>query len=98
MFSRNISLFPHCSLYLKFNFQYSITLIKYDRHGYKPRERALIVTTKHMYLLEGKNFKIKHSLPLGSILEIVVTTESDNLMLLRIPPELKKDKVRIKAT
>ncbi|XP_046992260.1 unconventional myosin IC isoform X1 [Schistocerca americana] len=71
---------------------YSISVTKYDRHGYKPRERAMLVTSKSLYVLDGKTFKLKHNLPLNSIQEIVVTTASDNLMLLRIPPDLKKDK------
>nr|CAD7442721.1 unnamed protein product [Timema bartmani] len=72
---------------------YASSVIKYDRHGYKPRERALLLTNKRVYLLEGKTFKIKHNLPLEYVLELVLTTESDNLLLLRIPPDMKKDKV-----
>nr|CAD7403468.1 unnamed protein product [Timema poppensis] len=71
---------------------YASSVIKYDRHGYKPRERALLLTNKRVYLLEGKTFKIKHNLPLEYVLELVLTTESDNLLLLRIPPDMKKDK------
>jgi len=68
-------------------------VIKYDRHGYKARERALLLTNKCLYVLDGKNFKEKHSLQIDILQEIVVTSESDNLLLLRIPPEYKKDKV-----
>lgn len=71
---------------------YSTTVTKYDRHGYKPRERVLILTNKHLYVLDGKTFKLKHNLGLDILQELVVTTESDNLLLLRIPPEYKKDK------
>ncbi|XP_067010798.1 unconventional myosin IC isoform X2 [Anabrus simplex] len=71
---------------------YSTSVTKFDRHGYKPRERALLLTTRSIYILEGKTFKLKHNLPLDTIQEIVVTTESDNLLVLRIPPDLKKDK------
>jgi len=66
---------------------------KYDRHGYKPRERALLLTNKCLYVLDGRTFKQKHSLQLDILQEIVVTSESDNLLVLRIPPEHKKDKV-----
>jgi myosin-1 len=66
---------------------------KYDRHGYKPRERALVLTNKRLYVLDGKDFKLKHNLQLDILQEVVVTSESDNLLLLRIPPEHKKDKV-----
>lgn len=68
-------------------------MTKYDRHGYKPRERALLLTSKCLYVLDGKTFKLKHNLQLDILQEIVVTGESDNLLLLRIPPEYKKDKV-----
>lgn len=71
---------------------YSTSVTKFDRHGYKPRERVLLLTNRSLYILEGKTFKLKHNLPLDTILEIVITTESDNLLLLRIPPDLKKDK------
>lgn len=73
--------------------QYATTVTKYDRHGYKPRERVLMLTNKHLYVLDGKTFKLKHNLGLDMLQEMVVTTESDNLLLLRIPPEYKKDKV-----
>lgn len=68
-------------------------MIKYDRRGYKPRERALLLTKKCLYILDGKTFKLKHELPLDILQEIVVTSESDNLLVLRIPPEYKAHKV-----
>lgn len=71
---------------------YSTSVTKYDRRGYKPRERALLLTNKRLYILDGKDFKQKHNLPLDILQEVVVTSESDNLLLLRIPPEYKKDK------
>ncbi|XP_034942192.1 unconventional myosin IC isoform X2 [Chelonus insularis] len=75
------------------NCKYCTPVVKYDRHGYKPRERALILTEKAVYILDTiKPFKLKHRLPYESIQELVVTAESDNLLIVRIPPELKKDK------
>jgi myosin-1 len=71
---------------------YSTSVIKYDRRGYKPRERALLLTKKCLYVLDGKTFKLKHELPLDILQEIVVTSESDNLLVLRIPPEYKAHK------
>lgn len=68
-------------------------MTKYDRRGYKPRERALLFTNKRMYIVDGKNFKLKHNLQLDTLQEVVITSESDNLLLLRIPPEFKNDKV-----
>jgi len=75
------------------NIKYATPVIKYDRHGYKPRERVLILTEKAVYILDTmKTFKLKHRLSYASIEELVVTAESDNLLVVRIPPELKKDK------
>ncbi|XP_066591838.1 unconventional myosin IC isoform X2 [Prorops nasuta] len=85
-FSRNV-LSPGESI------KYATPVIKYDRHGYKPRERVLILTDKAVYILDTiKTFKLKHRLPYKCIEELVVTGESDNLLIVRIPPEQKKDK------
>ena len=54
-----------------------------------------MITNEALYLLEGRTFKLKHRLPLESILEVSVTSESDRLLLLRIPSDLKKDKVSL---
>lgn len=54
----------------------------------------LILTENAVYILDTlKTFKLKHRLPYKAIEELVVTGESDNLLIVRIPPELKKDKV-----
>jgi len=57
---------------------------------------VLILTENAVYILDTlKTFKLKHRLPYKFIEELVVTGESDNLLIVRIPPELKKDKVFI---
>lgn len=66
--------------------------MKYDRHGYKPRERILIVGDKSLFLLDAKTFKQKHRILLNKIPKLVLTKERDGLLLVRIPLELKKDK------
>ncbi|XP_075220204.1 unconventional myosin 61F isoform X2 [Lycorma delicatula] len=73
---------------------YFSPVAKFDRRGYKRRERVLVVTDKALYLVaeEGKNIKQKHRFPFETILRLEITTESDNFLLLRIPPDLKKDK------
>ncbi|KAF4527003.1 hypothetical protein B566_EDAN001550 [Ephemera danica] len=73
--------------------KYSALVTKYDRHGYTPRQRVLMLTNKMVHLLDSKSFKIKHRIALGDITELLVTSESDGLLLMRIPLELKKDKV-----
>lgn len=70
-------------------------MVKYDRHGYKPRERIVVISKQNFHLLECKGtMKLKHCLPLKD-LHFVVTGESDNLLLVQIPEDLiKKDKVK----
>lgn len=70
---------------------YSTPVIKYDRRGYKPRDRFFLLTDKAVYLLDGKTYKQKHRLPLDKV-DFCITSERDGVMLLRIPLELKKDK------
>ncbi|KAM3957140.1 unconventional myosin 61F [Aphomia sociella] len=73
---------------------YSCEAVKYDRRGYKPRERALLASNKALYILDAsgrKTYKLKHRLPLDK-LHVIVTNESDSLVLIKIPQELKKDK------
>lgn len=71
--------------------KYCTPCIKYDRHGYKPRDRFVLLGEKHFYMLDAKTYKQKHKLPLDKI-DFCVTNHDDNLLLVRIPPELKKDK------
>lgn len=66
--------------------------MKYDRRGYKPRERILIIGNKTLVLIDAKTYKQKHRIALNKIPNVVLTKEADNLMLVRIPLEMKKDK------
>lgn len=77
-----------------FKFQYATEVVKFDRHGYKPRERVVVISANNLHLLECKgNAKLKHCLPLKQ-LHFTVTNQSDNLLLVQIPEEfIKKDKV-----
>jgi myosin-1 len=70
---------------------YSTVCVKYDRHGYKPRERILVLSDKNLYVLDAKTYKQKHRLPL-TMIDFFVTNERDGILLIRIPLELKKDK------
>lgn len=71
--------------------RYATPVIKYDRHGYKARERFFLLSDCALYLLDGKTYKQKHRLPLDKI-DFCVTSLRDNIMLVRIPIELKNDK------
>lgn len=87
-------LYKKIFIYLPLMFQYTSPVHKFDRHGYKRRDRILLVTDKTLYLLveEGKHLKLKHKLPLNTILKLEVTSEMDRFLLIRIPVDLKRDK------
>ncbi|XP_054157929.1 unconventional myosin-Ic-like [Oppia nitens] len=71
---------------------YCTQVVKFDRHGYKQRPRILLLTNSAIYLLNEKDMKPKHRLPYKSITEIVVSDLMDDLMIIKIPAELKQDK------
>ncbi|KAF7994644.1 hypothetical protein HCN44_004116 [Aphidius gifuensis] len=74
------------------NIKYGTPVTKFDRHGYKQRERVLILTEKAVYIIDTKSLKLKHRFSYEIIIELAVTGESDNLLIVRIPTDLKKDK------
>ncbi|KAL5477102.1 hypothetical protein EMCRGX_G023847 [Ephydatia muelleri] len=41
--------------------KFSLHCTKYDRHGYKARQRIFVITEKGCYLLEPGNFKVKEN-------------------------------------
>jgi len=69
-----------------------VPVTKYDRHGYKPRDRYLVLTGAALYLLDVKDCKKKHRLTFDDITAITVTNGKDDLMLIRLPETAKKDK------
>ncbi|XP_045023570.1 LOW QUALITY PROTEIN: unconventional myosin IC-like [Daphnia magna] len=71
---------------------YSAPVTKFDRHGYKARERFLALTKAAVYLLDAKDCKVKHRLTFNDITGITVTNSQDNLIVVRIPEDDKKDK------
>ncbi|EEC13929.1 myosin IB, putative [Ixodes scapularis] len=71
---------------------YCVAVTKYDRHGYKPRERVLILTDAALYVLDRKDLRSKHRLPLKCLQGITVSSLTDGLALFRIPQEMKQDK------
>ncbi|KAL1141006.1 hypothetical protein AAG570_000932 [Ranatra chinensis] len=73
---------------------YSCGVVKFDRHGYKRRNRIVFLTNKAFFIVmeDGKQYKVKHKLLIDSLIKLEVTSEKDNFLLIRIPPELTKDK------
>lgn len=74
------------------NFQYSAPVTKFDRHGYKARERYFVLTKAAVYLLDAKDCKVKHRLTFSDITGITVTKGVDNLIVVRLPEDAKKEK------
>lgn len=71
--------------------KYCITVTKYDRHGYKPRSRILVVTNEAIYLAEPTNFKIKEKVIHTELKGISVSSLNDNIFILHTSCE-QKDK------
>ncbi len=72
--------------------QYTVGVTKFDRHGYKARERMLVITDSAIYVLDAKDGKVKHRLPFNVIINITITKGADSMLLIRIPEEMKKEK------
>ncbi|CAH2048834.1 unnamed protein product, partial [Iphiclides podalirius] len=73
---------------------YSCEAVKYDRRGYKARARTVLLSRRALYVAEAagrRGLRLKHRLPLER-LRLVITTESDQLALVKVPQDLKKDK------
>lgn len=75
-----------------YSFQYSAPVTKFDRHGYKARERYIALTKEAVYLLDAKDCKVKHRLTFNDITGITVTNGKDNLIVVRLPEDAKKEK------
>ncbi|KAK9736480.1 Unconventional myosin tail, actin- and lipid-binding [Popillia japonica] len=71
--------------------KYASSVKKYDRHGYKERDRIMIVTDKALHIIDAKSpGKVKHNLPLNKV-EFVLTSETDDFLLVKVPEELLKE-------
>lgn len=71
--------------------------MKFDRKGYKQRNRLLILTNKSLCLnqiLKNK-LKPKEKIPLDFIKKLEVTSGKDNFLLVKISPQFKHNKVGV---
>ncbi|XP_061162606.1 unconventional myosin-Ic-like [Saccostrea echinata] len=64
--------------------QYSAPVTKFDRHGYKSRKRILVLTDKHLYLLDEKSDLLKDKLPFQQITGLLTSSLSDGLFVITI--------------
>ncbi len=57
---------------------------KYDRHGYKPRKRVLIITDQRLYGLDSVSLAVRDRISNSSINGISVSKYADGLIVLHI--------------
>ncbi|CAL8348032.1 unnamed protein product [Lota lota] len=70
--------------------KYSVPVVKYDRKGFKPRPRQLLLTQSAAYLVEEA--KIKQKVLYASLKGISVSNLTDDIIVLHIPCEDAKQK------
>ncbi|XP_063812150.1 unconventional myosin-Ic isoform X1 [Pseudophryne corroboree] len=69
---------------------YAVPVVKYDRKGYKPRRRQLLLTQSAAYLVEEA--KMKQRIDYANMTGISVSSLSDNLFVLHVKCEDNKQK------
>ncbi|KAM4049141.1 unconventional myosin-Ih [Anomaloglossus baeobatrachus] len=70
--------------------KYGIAVIKYDRNGFKPRPRSLVLTQTTLYVTE--QVKIKQKIEYTNVKEISVSNLSDGFLVIHVSPEDNKQK------
>ncbi|XP_065831638.1 unconventional myosin-Ic-like [Oscarella lobularis] len=71
---------------------FSFPCTKYDRHGYKPRDRILVLTDKSLVLVDAKNGKLKQHIPFSSLQGISVSHLADGVIIFHLNTSGKKEK------
>ncbi|XP_072302492.1 unconventional myosin-Ic [Eucyclogobius newberryi] len=70
--------------------QYGVTVVKYDRRGFKPRPRQLLLTNTFAVLVDRT--KIKQKIDYNTLRGISVSALTDGMIVLHMPNEDKKQK------
>ncbi|XP_008070623.2 unconventional myosin-Ih [Carlito syrichta] len=70
--------------------QYGTPVIKYDRKGFKPRQRQLILTQKAAYVVELA--KIKQKIEYSALKGVSTSSLSDGVLVIHVLPEDNKQK------
>ncbi|XP_054587690.2 unconventional myosin-Ih [Nothobranchius furzeri] len=70
--------------------KYSVPVIKYDRNGFKPRPRQLILTQAAAYMVEEA--KIKQRVAYSSLKGISVSNLTDDIIIIHVTREDPKQK------
>ncbi|XP_069850777.1 unconventional myosin-Ih-like [Dipodomys merriami] len=70
--------------------QYAVPVIKYDRKGFKARQRQLILTQKAAYVVELA--KIKQKIDYSALKGVSTSNLSDGILVIHVSPEDHKQK------
>ncbi|XP_020780665.1 unconventional myosin-Ic isoform X1 [Boleophthalmus pectinirostris] len=70
--------------------KYAVPVTKYDRKGYKPRRRQLLLTSNCVIIVEEG--KLKQRIDYGALKGISVSSLSDGLFVLHVPSDDNKQK------
>ncbi|XP_070372910.1 unconventional myosin-Ih [Equus asinus] len=70
--------------------QYGIPVIKYDRKGFKARQRQLILTHRAAYMVELA--KIKQKIEYAALKGVSTSNLSDGILVMHVSPEDNKQK------
>ncbi|MEJ1289149.1 hypothetical protein NN561_020189 [Cricetulus griseus] len=70
--------------------QYAVPVVKYDRKGYKPRSRQLLLTPSAVVIVEDA--KVKQRIDYTNLTGISVSSLSDSLFVLHVQREDNKQK------
>ncbi|KAJ8286075.1 hypothetical protein GJAV_G00034270 [Gymnothorax javanicus] len=70
--------------------KYSTPVVKYDRNGFKSRQRQLILTQAAAYMVEEA--KIKQRVPYSELTGVSVSNLTDNIMIIHVKCEDAKQK------
>ncbi|XP_030893571.1 unconventional myosin-Ih [Leptonychotes weddellii] len=70
--------------------QYGIPVIKYDRKGFKARQRQLLLTQKAAYVVELA--KIKQKIEYSTLKGVSTSSLSDGILVIHVSPEDHKQK------
>ncbi|XP_052824673.1 unconventional myosin-Ic isoform X1 [Octopus bimaculoides] len=66
---------------------YATAVTKYDRHGYKPRNRILIVTNQALYVLNEKDFKVKDKITFMQLKRVMTSPLTDGIFVAIVTTE-----------
>ncbi|XP_066545062.1 unconventional myosin-Ih [Amia ocellicauda] len=70
--------------------KYGTPVVKYDRNGFKPRQRQLILTQVAAYVVEDA--KVKQRVEYSALKGVSVSSLSDGFLILHVPCEDNKQK------